>query len=43
MTQALQQERMVFADASLTGLMSEMRNFKSFETASGNLRYEAVT
>lgn len=41
--QAMQQERIVFADGALTQLMTEMKQFKSFQTPSGNTRYEAVT
>ena len=41
--QAMMQERMVFADSSLTQLMAEMKNFKAYQTPAGNTRYEAVS
>lgn len=43
MTQAMMQERMVYADSSLTMLMSEMKQFKGFSTPAGNVKYEAAT
>jgi len=43
MTQSLIDLKMLQAYNTLWGLLEELKHFKAFETASGNVKYEAVT
>ncbi len=43
MSQSLIDLRMMQAFNTLEGLLDELKHFKAYETASGNVRYEAVT
>ena len=43
MNQSLIDLKMLQAFNTLEGLINELKNFKAYETLSGNVRYEAVT
>lgn len=43
MNQSLIDLKMLQAFNTLNGLIDELKHFKAYETAAGNVRYEAVT